>query len=852
MGAMFLLSRRNLAGNPLRFALTTFSVLLGVSFVVASFVLTDGLIKTFDTLVGDANVEIDAQVRARSDFEEVASIDRPIDEALLDVVAAVDGVEEAQPGGQSAKIIPIKTSGDPIETTGAPILSFNWTGSELDPLTLVVGEAPDGPGEFAIDEGTAERDKFVVGENYDVIGVEGREPFTLVGLTRFGDENALAGAVLVAYTLDELQRLDGTEGVIQWINVAAGPDIESEVLVERLEAALPSDIEAVTGGVLTGEEQDEFSDAISIFGNVLLAFAFVAVFVSTFIISNTFNILLGQRVRQLALMRALGASTGQVRFSAVLEALIIGVVASILGLGGGVLLAFGLRALMNALGFGLPNIDVVVSGRTLLAALVVGIGVTLVASLSPARRAASVPPIAGLRAGFRFGSGEGTRRTIIAIILAALGTAGMGFGLFGGSDNTSLVLLALGASAALVFVAVSMFAPLFSSPSASVLGAPLEHVPGAHITGHIARENAARNNKRTASTAAGLMIGLALIAMATVVATSLKDSFSAELGSTLTADFVVSASNDGDFTPGLAEDIAALPQFSEVSAVRLGTVRIDGDEKGIAGMDLTVVTDLIEIDVQDGDPAANAAPGTVILTQEAADDHGVTVGDPLVVEFATTGEQTLTVGAIYANEFLDIGQYMIDLSGWEQNFAVQIDNMVAAKTAPGVELTTADAALAPIEQAFAQVRIEDQAEFRERVEGNVDSLLVIINVFLGLAIVIALLGITNTMALSVLERTQEIGLMRAIGMTRRQTRSMIRLEAAVVSLFGALLGVLVGVAFGWIAVIAIPDSFISRLSIPTGTLAIYVLIATLAGLIAASLPARRAARLNILDAIAHT
>jgi len=850
VGAMFQLSRRNLAANPLRFALTTFSVLLGVSFVVASFVLTDGLIKTFDGLIEEGNAGVDAQVRARSDFDEVAFTTRPIDQALVEVVAGVEGVEQAEPSSESAKILPVTASGDPLETVGPPILSYNWTGSALDPIKLAQGEAPAGPGQFAIDERTAEREGFVVGETYDVIGAAGREPFTLVGLTRFGDETNVGGVVFVSFTLDELQRLDGSEGLIRWINVSAAPGIEPDVLVERLEAALPGDIEAVSSSVITAETQDDFGSAMSIFGNILLAFAFVAVFVSTFIISNTFNILLGQRVRQLALLRALGASVGQVRFGAVLEALIIGFVASILGLVGGVLLALALRALMNALGFGLPNIDIVLSPRTLIAALVVGIGVTLAASLSPARRAAGVPPVAGLRAGFRFGSGEGTRRTIIAIILAVLGSAGMAFGLFGNSDNTALLLTALGLGAVLVFVAVSMFAPLFSSPSAAFLGAPLEHVPGAHITGHMARENAARNNKRTASTAAGLMIGLALIAMATVVASSLKDSFRAELGSTAIADFVVSASNNGDFSTGLADEIGALPDFDEVSAIRYGNVRIGGDEEAMTGTDLTVITDLFDIDVQAGDPVASANPETVALTQEAADTHGVSVGDPLVVEFASTGEQTLTVGAIYDNDFL-VGDYMIDLSAWDQNFAVQDDNFIAIKAAPGIELAAAEAALAPIEETFPQLRVETQAEANERVEGQIDSLLVIINVFLGLAIVIALLGITNTMALSVLERTQEIGLMRAIGMTRRQTRSMIRLEAAVVSLFGALLGVLVGLAFGWVAVIAIPDSIISRLSIPAGTLAIYVGIATIAGLLAASLPARRAARLNVLDAIAQ-
>jgi len=841
------LTFRNLAASRLRFLLTTFAVLMGVSFVVSSFVLTDGLLKTFDAIVEEANSDVDAQVRARSDFDEVAFTMRPIDEGIVDVVANVEGVSEAGPVVQSIKIAPVKANGDVVETTGAPILSFNWADSSLNPLRLTEGTAPDGPGEFVIDKDSAKANDLVVGQTYTMIGAGGSEPFELVGLTSYGDENALAGAVIMSFSLSEVQRLDNSEGLVQYIDVAA-EGVEPDVLIERLDAALPEGIEAVSSDVVVQEDKDDFTSIVDIFGNVLLAFALVAVFVSTFIISNTFNILLGQRVRQLALIRALGASRGQVRFSSILEALIIGVTASILGLGGGVLLALGLRAVMSGFGMTLPSIDIILSPRTIIVALVVGIGVTLIASLSPARRAATVPPVAAMRPGFRFGSGEGTRRTIIAIILAVLGVGGVVFGLFGDPD-TILLLIALGGGAVLIFVSVAMFAPLFSSPSASFLGLAIEHLPWSHTTGHMARENAASNNKRTASTAAGLMIGLALIAMATVVATSLKESISSELGSTLTADFLVTGPNDGDFTNQLASEVAALPEVGAVSAVRRGMMRIDGSNKEVTGTDLTMLTQLLNVDVVAGDPAASAAPGYIVLSQEVADNNGVAVGDPLEVEFAKTGMQTLTVGAVYRNEFL-VNHYAIDLTGWDANFDTTNDNAIAIKAAADVDPDVARAALQPLEAEFPQLRFETSDEFRQRFEGQLDSFLIIINVFLGLAVLIALLGIANTMALSVLERTQEIGLMRAIGMTRAQTRSMVRLEAAIVSLFGALLGLVVGIFFGWIAVLAMPESIIDTLVIPYPTLAIYAVIATLAGLLAASFPARRAARLNVLDAIA--
>jgi putative ABC transport system permease protein len=848
MRAMLKLSIRSLTAHKLRFSLTTFAVILGVSFVVASFVLTDGLTRTFDTIVEDANSEVDVEVRAEDEFAEVDLGDRPIDEAVFDIVQGVEGIREAIPITMSFKVIPLKPDGSTIETL-APIFAFNWQDTSLDALELVAGEYPDERGEFALDETTADNEGFVIGETYDIVGINGREPFELVGLNRFGEENALAGAVLTSFTLDELQRLDGSEGQILFVDIAAEEGVETSVLIARLDEVLPPGVEAVPGDVIVSEGKEDFSTVVDIFGNVLLAFALVAVFVSTFIISNTFNILLGQRVRELALLRALGASGRQVRFSSLLESLIVGVIASVLGLGGGVLLALGLRSVMGWLGLTLPSIDIIIAPRTIIIALIVGIGVTMLASLTPARRAATVPPVAAMRAGFRFGSGEGTRRTIIAIILSVFGIGFLAYGLFGGA-GTGLLLASLGFGAVLVFVAVSMFSPLFSSPSASLLGAPLEHLPRNKVTGHIARQNASRNNKRTASTAAGLMIGLALIAMASVVADSLKASFSSELGSTMIADYVITADGDFGFSPELAAQIEAMPELDPVSAVRYGNMRIDGSSKQVVGGDLTVLTDLMAIDLQTGDLVASANPGSIIMTQEAADDNGLVVGDQITVEFAATGEQTLTVGAIYDNEFL-IGHYMIDLSGWDTYFDSTDDSVISAAVAPGVDPSAASAALAPLANEFPQLNFETRGDFQDRVEGQLDSLLIIINVFLGLAIVIALLGITNTMALSVLERTREIGLMRAVGMTRRQTKGMIRLEAAVVSLFGALLGVIVGLGFGWLAVLAIPESIINQLSIPTVTLVIYVIVATIAGLLAASFPARRAARLNVLEAIAH-
>ncbi len=847
MRAMVLLSLRNMRKNKIRFGLTTFAVLLGVSFVVASFVLSDGLRSSLNAMIDTGFETTDAQVRAEGDLDEIAFTDRQIDESLADLVVDIEGVQAVNPNTDSMSVTPLDGNGEPLGSMMSPVVAVSWDGSEVGALRLVDGRVP-GPGEFALDQTTAERENMVIGQTYDVIGSMGPEPFELVGINRFGEEGTLSDFGLASFQLAELQRLDESEGLVRYIDVAGEPGVDPAVLARRIDAALPPGVEAVASEALVAEVQDELGDIIGIFGNVLLAFALVAVFVSTFIIGNTFNILLGQRVRQLSLLRALGASSRQVRFGALFEALVIGLVASIIGLAGGVGLALGLRWIMDQMGLSLPTIDIIINARTIVLALAVGIGVTLVASLSPARRAAAISPMAGMRAGFRFGSGEGTRRTIIAVVLAVIGAAGIAFGLFGGSENTTLLLSILGLGAVCAFVSVSMFSPLFSSPSASFIGIPLEHLPGDKITGHMARKNAAKNNKRTASTAAGLMIGLALIAMASVVATSFKSSFRGDMESTVTSDYLVTASNQGTFSNRVGERVAALPEVETVSSVRFGNARIGDAQHAVTAADIAVLDDLMEVGLISGDPTASPDATHLLLQSDAAKDLGVAVGDPIPVEFATSGTVMMTVSGIYENSFL-VGDYLIDLSAWAAHFTDQNDATLSIKLADGVTLEEAGTALQPLAADFPQLEFETNAEFQDRVEGQLDTLLIIINVFLGLAIVIALLGITNTMALSVLERTREIGLMRAIGMTRRQTRSLVRLEAGVVSVFGALLGVVVGIVFGWIAVLAIPGDTIDRLTVPYLSLAVYVVIAALAGLVAASFPARRASRLNILDSI---
>ncbi len=844
---MFKLTIRGLLAYKIRFTLTAFAVVVGVGFVVGSFLISDGLRKTFDDIVSSINEGVDAEVRGYTEFDDGTGLTPPIDEELVDTVAAVDGVAEAVPSLAVYSMTPVAADGDPITTLGAPIISVNGTDSPGSDTIFTEGGLP-GPGQFAADVDAADDAEFVVGDTYDIITDQGRRPFEYSGTFRFGEDNALAGAKVFVFDLRDLQEISGYEGSIQEIQVRSDGTLTEEELLAAIGAVLPPEAEVVSGAEATAEDAEDFDFVIDIFGNILLGFAGVALFVAAFLINNIFNITMGQRIRELALLRAVGASARQIRASVLGESLLLGISSSIIGLGAGILFAHAIIALFNSFGFSLPGLAVTMKLRTVLVAFGVGVGVTLASSITPSRRAARVPPVAGMQAGHRLGEGEGRRRTIMGSILTALGVVMLGLGLFGGWDSASTTLLYLVPGAVFAFVGVTLLSPLFAGPVANTLGRPLRHLPWLRISGQLARENSSRNTERTAATAGALMIGLALVGMAAVAAESMKATFRDTLSTAIEADYYIGTDNFLGFGTGLAESLSASPDFSQVSAFRFGRAEVEGTGRDICGATLDQMDGLIDPDVSAGS-LADAGPGTILVHRDPAKDLGITTGDTLDVTYANGDRETLVVAAVYDDPSI-LNNWVIDLSSWEADrFGSTADLFIAARTADGVTEADALATIEAITADYPQVDVENRQEYQESQEAQLDSLLAVINGMLLFAIGIALLGIAITLALSVFERTREIGLLRAVGMRRRQVRSMVRWEAAIVSVFGALLGVVLGIVFGIGIVTALPASIVNTIAIPWPTLVLYVLVAGVAGLIAAAWPAWRAGRMNVLNAI---
>ncbi|MEM7340221.1 MAG: FtsX-like permease family protein [Actinomycetota bacterium] len=847
---MLRLTLRNLSAHKARFVMTTFAVVLGVSFVVASFVLADGLRSTFSDLSEEITAGQDLTVRPVSEFGEPL----PLDATLVDDIIALDDVVDAAGFVQApdSAIQPIKADGTTIPTAGPPQLMFSWSDNEtLSGFSIVDGSAPDEHGEFTMDYTAAETHGFVIGDTYDLITPSGIvTDVELVGTTSFGADNATVGATLMHVSLAQAQDMFGTPGTVDGIVADVAPDADIAAATAAVEATLGGiDAEIVDQATLLAEQQDEFNSGITMVGNILLGFAIVSMFVSIFIIYNTFAIVLGQRVREMALLRAIGAEARQLRRSVVGEALAVGVVASAIGVIAGIGVALGLTELFGLLGAELPEYPLIMAPRTIAIGLALGIGVTVISAVLPARVAASVSPISGLRDGADATEGDGGRRIILGAALTALGVATGMVGLFGDLSLSTLQLIfVLGGGAVATLVGVTMAAPVLARPVMAALGAPLR-LTG--VSGRLATGNAGRNPRRTATTAAALMIGLSLVTMGYVVGESVKAQFGNLLSSSVTADYLITSDDDTSISAGLADELEASGEFEAVAGFRYDEARLGGEVLTVGGTEISQLDTMFNLDVDQGELPAADATNVVILHTDVATDLGVTIGDVVPIEFVNGYTQDLTVAAIYLDDVV-LWEPMVPEAVFDAAGADPADDFIAASLPSGVQTSDVEPLISQIEERYPQVGIETASEFQQQAEATIDSLLLVVNALLALAVIIALIGIANTLALSVHERTREIGLLRAVGMTRGQSRRMIRAEAVLVALFGAVLGVAMGTLFGWGVVEALPeDSFGGTLRIPVASIAVVVAGATLATLLAAFLPARRAGSLNVLDAISH-
>ena len=838
---------KGVLAHKLRLLMTAMAIVLGVSFVAGTFVLTDTINKTFDTLFGEISAGVDLTVRAASAFGEDASAQTPRDTvpaSLLDDVRRVPGVDAAEPtvGGYAQFV---DEDGKAVTTTGAPTLGFNWTRPELSPLRLRTGRAPERAGEVVVDAVTAKGHRFELGDRVKVLFRGPAEEFTVVGIAGFGAADNLAGATLAIFDLDTAQRVFAKVGRYDTIEVKAADGVSTLELRDRLAAAVPPGTEVVTSDQVADESARAVQQALGFFGTALLVFAGISLFVGGFIILNTFSILVAQRTRELALLRALGASRGQVMLSVVAEAFIVGLVASVVGLGLGVLVAIGLQELLKAFGIDLPARGAEVRPRTIVASLVVGVVVTVVSSIVPARRAARIPPIAALRGSSVEQGGSLRRRSLAGAAVTAVGGSAILYGLFTG-DASSLSLVGLGA--ALVFVGVALLSPMATRPMAAVIGAPLPRVAG--VSGRLGRENAVRNPRRTAATAAALTVGLGLVACVSVLAASIKSSAADIVDEYLAADFIISTSQ---FMPTISTDLAPRlarqPELSAVSALQNGQWRHRGQGRSLSAGDPASLGRVLKLDVTAGD-LDGLSRGEILVEEGELRDQGRRVGDMLAMTFARTGDRELRIAGTYAQNQL-LGSYLVSTATFDENFTDRLDSMVLATRADGATPAAARAAVERVTADFPNVELRDQAEFKQQQEDQVNQALGLVTALLALSILIALFGIVNTLALSVFERTRELGLLRAVGMSRRQVRSMIRGESVIIAVLGAILGLAVGVLFGWAVVVDLASQGIDNVVVPGGQLVLYVVLAAVAGVVAAVFPARRAARLDVLAAISY-
>lgn len=841
---MTLVALKGLLAHKVRVLMTALSIALGVAFVGGTLVLTDSLTGSFSQSFRHQYEGVDVAVRSAASVEAGGVGDQrlPVPADLLETVRDLPAVEAAA-GSVTGYALMVDGDG---KTVGAGAQSNNGmsapTSSIGGAVTYSSGRAPSGSDEVAVDAGSVAQASLEVGDRIRVLFRGPPREFTVVGVARFGDQDRLGSTTTALFDLSTAQEVLGKTGTYDEIRVAGTDGLSADDLRDRIAGALPAGIEAVTGQAVADERAAALEDDLGFISTFLLVFAAIAVFVGSFIIWNTFSILVAQRTRELALLRAIGATRRQVRRSVLVEAGVVGVVASIVGVALGVGLARLLVVLLGQTGVEMtaPSIGDL-TARTVLISVAVGVVITVLAAVAPARKATRVAPVEALRESVPGGYRFSLRRAVVGGVVLALGASALGAGLFGGA-GVELV----GIGVLVTFLGVTTLLPLLSRVLARGLGAPLPVLAG--TTGQLARDNAMRNPKRTAATAAALMIGLAMVATITVLAQSLKVSIGSDVERTITSELVLQAAGQGALTPDVARAVRGTDGVQVVSEVAWGEMTVDGAVNGVSPVDPATIGEVIDLGVADGE-LASMSSGKVVVHEGVAEEKGWQVGDVIDVEWPQSGAGTLEIGGVFTEKDAVSADYLVSLETYDANVAGRLDAMVLLRTEPGADVAAVQAAVTDAVAPYADTQVLTADELTESIAGEVDQFLLMVTALLMLAVVIALMGIVNTLALSVFERTREIGLLRAVGMTRSQVRRMVRWESVVIAGIGAVTGSAVGLVFGVALVTALDDEGVSQLSVPWSRLGVYVLAAAVAGVVAALGPARRASNVDVLTAV---
>ncbi|MFI7436379.1 ABC transporter permease [Micromonospora haikouensis] len=851
---MFRATMKSLLARKVRLVLSGLAVVLGVMFVSGAFVLTDTLGRSFDAVFADAYAGVDVNVAAKPKLEvgegEGEQVSTPFPADVADRVRAVPGVASATGlvNADGARLI--GSNGKVVTSFGPPQLGTNWTG-ESDLVRLREGRGPQADDEIAVNAALAKAAKVKVGDRVGAMTAfeSKRREFTLVGVFGYSSgRDTIGGANEIAFTTPAAQRLMlGAPGTFNNVTVRVADGVRPETVRDDVARTLGAGFDVKTGAELSAASSADLKEGLSFFNKVLLGFAAVALLVGTFLILNTFSIIVAQRTRELALMRAIGASGRQIIGSVVLEALAVGLIASALGLGAGVGVGALLAWAFGRFAGGLELAGIGVPPQAVVGAFAVGMLITVVAALLPALRAARIPPIAAMQ-DVATPDRPLTKVTVSGAVVTALGGGLLAVGLTGNAGGATLTVILAGVL--FTFIGVALLTPLISRPVVSLLGALFAW----SVPGRLGRLNSGRNPRRTAITAAALMVGIALVTGVTVILDSAKSSISASAERTVDAQLVISGEQTGPrpptFDASVVDRAAALPGVDAVLGVYNDNAIVDGDRTYVVALtDLAAMARIYGTVPQSG-TVATLKPDQVALSVSGAKELGKSVGDRLTAQFARgEGPHTYTVAAVLPDE-RSIGSIILPRQAGPE-FTNPEPFTALVRLTPGTPVSQVQPQLDALVADNPEVSVADRASYIEQQTSGFDTLLTMIQILLALAIVIAVLGIINTLALSVLERTRELGLLRAIGLRRAQTMRMITVEAVVISVFGALLGVAVGTGLGAAVVRALRDEGITDLVLPWSQMGIFLGLAALIGVVAAALPAVRAARINVLGAIAH-
>ncbi|MFF4449871.1 ABC transporter permease [Streptomyces sp. NPDC001502] len=851
-------SRRNFVAHKGRMALSAVAVMLSVAFVCGTLVFTDTMNTTFDKLFAVTNSDVTVTPKEAEEGEENPQRGRPeiLAGSAVEQVRKAEGVKSAEGGVVSMSVTVVNTKNENLgSTTGAPTIAGSWNDNELKSMKITSGNAPRGPTEMMVDADTVEKHHLKLGDELRTITVTGDIRARITGIATFTVTNP--GAAVVYFdTATAQQALLGSPGSFTHVNVTAKDGVSDEQLKRNVAAAVGADTYKLqTAKEAADANRKDVGSFLDVMKYVMLGFAGIAFLVGIFLIFNTFSMLVAQRTREIGLMRAIGADSGQILKSVVVEAFLLGVVGSLLGIGAGIGLAIGLMELMGSMGMHLSTDDLTIAWTTPVIGIVLGVIVTVVSAFVPARRAGKVSPMAALRESGTPGDKKaGVVRAVLGLVLTGIGGAGLY--LATAAEEAGPGSLWLGLGVVFTLKGFIVIGPLLAEGVVRVLSGVVLRPFGP--VGRLAERNALRNPRRTGATAAALMIGLALVACLSVVGSSMVASATEELDKSVGADYIVNSETGQPVLPQAEQALRATKGLDHVTAYREVAAKLtapDGTtvDEGFGATDPTYAKDIRRKMVA-GEHAAAYGANAMSVGSEYATKYGVKVGDELTVAFTGGSTVKLKVAAITSDEGnLDKGMKYISTETARANVPADklpLPFMLLASAQDGKSDATAYESVKAAMAEYPQYKVRNQTDYKQALKDQVGQLLNMVYGLLGLAIIVAVLGVVNTLALSVVERTREIGLMRAIGLSRRQLRRMIRLESVVIALFGALLGLGLGMGWGIGAQQLLALQGLKVLEIPWPTILGVFAASAFVGLFAALVPAFRAGRMNVLNAIA--